>query len=394
MIPAFYEFRSATKIVSGDGAIEHIPFEVANLGVTRPLVITDKRIRELGLTQVVLDALADSTLEPAVVFDDVPVDSSVEVANNVARLFKERGCDGIVAVGGGSVLDTAKGAAIVLATGAADLMDFRGSEVLSNVPIPPLVAVPTTAGTGSEVTGAAVIKDTERDVKMAFVSFDLQPHVAVLDPRMTVGLPPRITASTAMDALVHSVEAASCRQRNPLSDAYAYSAIDLIRENIYAVLGDGRDKRARLAMANAALMAGIAFSNSMVGVVHAIGHACGGVAHVAHGDAMAILLPHCMDFNLDVCGDAYGELLLPLAGADVYAATALSARPAAAVAAVRALLAVCADRGGLPLHLGDVGVSESQIADIARVALDDGSVSMNPKDVSLDDAVAILRAAL
>jgi alcohol dehydrogenase len=394
MIPAFYEFRSATKIVSGDGAIEHIPFELANLGVTRPLVITDKRIRELGLTKVVLDALADSTLEAAVVFDDVPVDSSVEVANNVARLYKERGCDGIVAVGGGSVLDTAKGAAIVLATGATDLMDFRGSEVLSNMPMPPLVAVPTTAGTGSEVTGAAVIKDTARDVKMAFVSFDLQPHVAVLDPRMTVGLPPRITASTAMDALVHSVEAASCRQRNPLSDAYAYSAIALVRDNLDTVLGDGRDKRARHAMANAALMAGVAFSNSMVGVVHAIGHACGGVAHVAHGDAMAILLPHCMEFNLDACADAYGELLLPLAGADRYAETPPADRPAAAVAAVRSMLTVCADRGGLPLKLADVGVTAAQLPDIARVALDDGSVAMNPKDVSLADAVAILKAAL
>lgn len=394
MIPAFYEFRSATKIVSGDGAIEHIPFELANLGVARPLVITDKRIHELGLTKIVLDALADSTLEPAVVFDDVPVDSSVEVANNVARLYKEQGCDGIVAVGGGSVLDTAKGAAIVLATDAADLMDFRGSEVLSNTPMPPLVAVPTTAGTGSEVTGAAVVKDTARNVKMAFVSFDLQPHVAVLDPRMTVGLPPRIAASTAMDALVHSVEAASCRQRNPLSDAYAYSAIALVRDNLETVLGDGRDKRARNAMANAALMAGIAFSNSMVGVVHAIGHACGGVAHVAHGDAMAILLPHCMEFNLDVCADAYGELLLPLAGADTYAATAPTERPAAAVAAVRSLLALSADRGGLPLKLADVGVTAAQLLDIARAALDDGSVAMNPKDVSLADAVAILQAAL
>lgn len=394
MIPAFYEFRSATKIVSGDNAIEHIAFELENLGVTRPLVITDKRILELGLTRIVLDALADSELGGAVVFDDVPVDSSVEVANSVARLFKDRACDGIVAVGGGSVLDTAKGAAIVLATGGADLMELRGSEVLSNMPMPPLVAVPTTAGTGSEVTGAAVIKDTARDVKMAFVSFDLQPHVAVLDPRMTLGLPPRITASTAMDAVVHSVEAASCRQRNPLSDAYAYSAVTLVRENLDTVLSDGRDKRARLAMANAALMAGIAFSNSMVGVVHAIGHACGGVAHVAHGDAMAILLPYCMEFNLDVCADVYAEILLPLAGADVYAATAPADRPAAAVAAVRAMLATCADRGGLPLRLGEVGVSVSQIADIARVALGDGSISFNPKDVSLQDAEAILKAAL
>lgn len=394
MLPAYYEFRSATKILSGTNAIEHIVFELANLGVTRPLVITDKRIRSLGLTEVVLDALADSKLELPIVFDDVPVDSSVDTANAVARTYAEQGCDGIIAVGGGSVLDTAKGACIVIATDGSDLMAHRGSEVLCNAPFPPLIAVPTTAGTGSEVTGAAVIKDTDREVKMAFVSFDLQPQVAVLDPRMTLGLPPRITASTAMDALVHAVEAASGRQRNPLSDAYAFAAIDLVRENLSAVLTDGRDARVRLAMANAALMAGIAFSNAMVGVVHAIGHACGGVAHVAHGDAMAILLPHCMSFNLDVCAEEYARLLLPLAGPAAFAATPPAERPAAAIAAVRELLANCANLGELPLTLSAVGVTEAQLPDIARVAIDDASVSFNPRDVSLEDALGILRAAL
>ncbi len=394
MIPAYYEFRSATKILSGDHAIEHIPFELKNLGVTRPLVVTDARIRALGLTDVVLSALADSRLEPAVVFDDVPVDSSVETANAVARLYAHRGCDGVVAVGGGSVLDTAKGACIVLAAGADDLMAYRGSEVLSNLPLPPLVAVPTTAGTGSEVTGVAVVKDTVRDIKMAFVSFDLQPNVAVLDPRMTMGLPPRVTASTAMDALVHAVEAASCLQHNPLSDAYAHAAIALIRDNLVEVLTDGRDAAARVAMANAALMAGVAFSNAMVGGVHALGHACGGVAHVAHGDAMAILLPHCMEFNLETAAGVYGELLLPLAGAETYAATPAAARPAAAVSAVRSLLSLCEQFGDLPLKLSEVGVTEGQLDEIARVALDDGSVSFNPRNIALDDAVAILKAAL
>jgi alcohol dehydrogenase len=394
MLPAYYEFRSATKILSGTNAIEHLGYELANLGVTRPLLITDMRIRSLGLADVVLSALADTTLAEPVVFDDVPVDSSVDTVNAVARAYAEKGCDGVVAVGGGSVLDTAKGACIVIATGATDLMEFRGSEVLSNTPLPPLVAIPTTAGTGSEVTGAAVIKDTARDVKMAFVSFDLQPHVAVLDPRMTLGLPPRITASTAMDALVHAVEAASGRQRNPLSDAYAFAAIEMVRDSLEAALSDGKNVRARLAMANAALMSGIAFSNAMVAVVHAIGHACGGVAHVAHGDAMAILLPHCMEFNADVCADEYARLLLPLAGAEAYAATPPAERPAEAIAAVRSLLATCNRLAELPMNLTAVGVTQAQLPEIARVAIDDASVSFNPRDVSLDDALDILKAAL
>jgi alcohol dehydrogenase len=393
VIPDYYEFRSATKVLSGEHAIEHVPFELANLGVDRALVITDQRVRGLGLVTPLLDALADSNVEIAVVFDEVPVDSSVEVANAVAEQYRSAGCQGIVAVGGGSVMDTAKGAALVLASGGADLMTMRGSEILSNPALPPLVAIPTTAGTGSEVTGVAVVKDTQRDVKMAFVSFDLAPQVAVLDPRMTVGLPPRGTAATAMDALVHSIEAASGRQRNPLSDAYAYSAIVLVREHLPVVLRNGRDLHARLALANAALMAGIAFSNSMVGAVHAIGHACGAIAHVAHGDAMAILLPHCMRFNLDACTPAYAELLLPLAGAEIYARTPAENRADAAIAAAEALLDVGAGVG-LPRRLSEVGVLAEQLDAIARLALDDGSVAVNPRELTFADARAILEAAL
>jgi alcohol dehydrogenase len=394
VIPDYYEFRCATKILSGTRAIEHVPFELANLGAERVLVVTDQRIRDLGLLDPVLEALADSDIEVASVFDDVPVDSSVITANTVADEYRAGACSGLVAVGGGSVLDTAKGAALVLASGGADLMTMRGSEILSNPALPPLLAIPTTAGTGSEVTGAAVIKDTDRGVKMAFISFDLAPDVAVLDPRMTIELPARITASTAMDALVHCVEAASGRQANPLSTAYAHAAISLIRDNLPAVLADGRDKRGRLALANAALMAGVAFSNSMVGAVHAIGHACGAIAGVAHGDAMAILLPHVMRFNLDAAEQPYAELLLPLAGADTWAATHPDDRAAAAIDAVIALLQAAGASAALPLRLADAGVKPEQLSDIARLALDDGSVAMNPRELTLEDARTILEAAL
>ncbi|HET6351831.1 MAG TPA: iron-containing alcohol dehydrogenase, partial [Coriobacteriia bacterium] len=266
---------------------------------------------------------------------------------------------------------------------------------LCNICLPPLVAIPTTAGTGAEVTGAAVIKDTERDVKMAFVSFDLAPHVAVLDPRMTAALPPRLTASTAMDALVHCVEAATGRQANPLSSAYAHAAIALIRDYLPRALDDGNDTDARLALANAALMAGVAFSNSMVGIVHALGHACGAVAHVPHGEAMAILLPASMEFNAEVpaVAEAYGELLLPLAGAEVYAATAAVARPGAAIDAVRALLRRGAE-AGMPLRLLEAGVKREQIEHIAKLALDDGSIAFNPRGVEYPLALAILEESL
>jgi alcohol dehydrogenase len=273
-------------------------------------------------------------------------------------------------------------------------MEYRGAERLLGRRSVAFIAIPTTAGTGSEVTSAAVIKDTERHVKMGFTSLSLLPDVAMLDPRLTVGLPPRLTASTAMDALTHSIEAVSCVQANPLSDCYARTAIGLIVDHLPGVLDDPRDERGRLALANAALMAGAAFSNAMVGIVHAMGHAAGGVAGVPHAEAMAILLPHGMAYNLDVAQERYGELLPYLAGVEVYATTSPDARGAAAIEAVRAFTGMLHERTGLPVTLAEAGVIPEQIADIAQAALDDGAMSMNPKQPTYEDVAAILKDAL
>ena len=207
-------------------------------------------------------------------------------------------------------------------------------------------------------------------------------------------LPPRLTASTAMDALTHAVEAYSCRQANPLSNAYARAAIGLIVEYLPKALDHPRAHEPRLALANGALLAGAAFSNAMVGIVHAMGHAVGGVAGVPHGDAMAILLPHGMTYNLDVAGCAYADLLLDLSGPDAYASTPAEQRGAAAIDAVRALSRTLHDRAGLPLTLCEAGVLPEHVPDIARAALDDGAMSMNPKQPTYDEVVEILKGAL
>jgi len=394
VIPGYYEFCNSAKIVSGTRAIEHIGFELASLGSSRPLVLTNRQLRELKVATVVLDALKDTEAEVVGVYDEVPVDSSVAVVNDVARVYRKTGADAIVAVGGGSVLDTAKGATIVLTHGAEDLMEYRGAESLMGRRAVTFIAIPTTAGTGSEVTSAAVIKDTERRVKMGFTSLSLLPDVAILDPRMTVGLPLRLTASTAMDALTHAVESFSCVQANPLSDCYARAAIDLIREYLPKVMADSKDPKTRLAIANAAMLAGAAFSNAMVGIVHAMGHAAGGVAGVPHGDAMSILLPHGMMYNLDVAGERYGELLINLAGAEAYASTPRAQRPTAAIQAVRSMTQALHVQVGLPLTLGGAGVSPEQISDIAIAALDDGAMSMNPKQPTYQELAELLKDAL
>jgi len=392
MIPPYYEYYNPVKILSGRQALDNIPYELETLGCHRPILITDQGIIEAGLVKIVLNAWAGSRLTVGALYDQTPPDSSNEVVNQVAEIYRERECDSIVAVGGGSVLDTAKAVNIVITEETDDLMKFVGAERLRKK-MRPLIAVPTTSGTGSEVTMVAVIAHHEKKCKMAFTSYTLLPDVAVLDPRMTMTVPPGITAATGMDALTHAVEAYSCLQKNPLSDAYACKAIDLIRQYLLRTVKNGRDEEARMAMANASLMAGCAFSNAMVGIVHSIGHACGGVCGVPHGVAMAILLPWGMEYNLDKCNPHYAELLLFLAGPEEYARTSPDKRASRSIEAVRQLNTALHQLTGMPITLKDAGVKREQLEEIARTAQGDGSLIFNPVEADFQDIMKILQSA-
>lgn len=392
MLPAYFQFYNPVKILSGKKALENIPYELELLNARRPLIVTDKGVVQAGLIDVLTSALGGSDLTIGAVYDGTPPDSSSAVVNEAAALFKDTACDSLIAVGGGSVLDTAKGVNIVVSEDTTDLMKFIGADRLTK-PMQPMIAVPTTAGTGSEVTLVAVIANEEKRFKMLFTSYLLLPRVAVLDPRMTLSLPPRITAATAMDALSHAVEAYSCLQKNPLSDAYAWAAIDLVRTYIVTAVTDGKNEEARMALANAALMAGCAFSNSMVGLVHGIGHAVGGISRVPHGVAMAILLPWCMEYNMEKCAPFYGELLLPLAGPDEYLKTAPDKRAGRSVTAIREMHSRLNKLTGMPVALKDCGVKRESLPDIARTALGDGALVFNPLESDYGEILGILRKA-
>ena len=187
---SYYEFQLPEKILSGDGALEHVPHELTLLGAGRPLLLSDRGLEKVGTVDTVTAALAQGGMTPAKVYCDIPADSSIQVVNTIAALYRESGCDSLIAVGGGSVIDTAKGVGMVLAQAGSDLMASAGAEVLPRGAHVPFVAVPTTSGTGSEATIVAVVKDPEAQVKMEFLSYHLLPDVAVLDPRMTETLPP------------------------------------------------------------------------------------------------------------------------------------------------------------------------------------------------------------
>ena len=394
MLPKYFEYQNAVKLLCGQNALERVADELRHLGAARPMLLTDAVLAKIGIATQVSEVMAAEGCPVAETFCDIPVDSSLSVVNSIARLYRERGCDAIVAVGGGSVIDTAKGARLVLSQEKDDILSLSGVENLCRGRHVPFIVIPTTAGTGSECTGVAVIRNEEQSVKMEFLSPFVEPDVAVLDVRMTLRLPARATAATGMDALCHAIEACTCLQNNPLSYAHGAAAIRLISQHLVEATRNGSNGRARLAMALAATQAGIAFSNSMVGAVHAIGHALGGVCHVPHAEAMNILLPHVMRCNLSHATAAYAELLPQMIGWEVAAAIPAADRAAALIAEVEKLSATLHRLSGLPRRLSEVGVKEVDFVRVAEGAVNDGALIVNPRMLDTEQIIDLLRQAL
>ena len=400
ILPDYYEFCCRVKIVAGHDALEKIPALLAEMGSKKPLIITDKGVAAAGLVDIVVNALKDGVTIGGIA-DNVPPDSDLKVVNQLAGLYRDNVCDAIIAVGGGSVMDTAKGVNIVVSENATDLMAFSGAGAL-NRRLKPLVAIPTTAGTGSEVTLVAVIKDHEKHQKMLFTSYFLLPNVSILDSRMTMTMPPFITAMTGMDALSHAVEGYYCLQKNPLSDVHSLAAVNMIHKHLSTVTKNPADKDGRLAMAVGACLAGISFSNSMVGIVHNLGHATGAVCGVPHGICMAVLLPYGLEYNMHKRGDIIAELLLPMAGEEVFLKTPKAERAEKVVSLIRQMnedlnaitggrharyFSEVKDRDGKQMVPRDI------LPEIAKAGLFDGATIYNPEDSDYEDNLMVLEAA-
>ncbi len=388
----YFEFYNPVKILAGNKALENMPYELDQLGVHNLLILTDKGVRNAGLVKYVVNSFENSPVTIADIVDDIPSDSSINIVNEIAKIYRTNQCDGLVAIGGGSVIDTAKGVNILVSEKGENLIDFAGADILKK-PLKPFIVIPTTAGTGSEVTIAAMIKDEKTQTKMGFTSPYLLPNIAILDPRMTLTLPPRITAATGMDALTHAIEAYTCLQKNPLSDAYAWKAIEIISNNLIPAVENGKNSEIRLNMALAATMAGIAFSNSMVGMVHSLGHAVGAVAHVHHGVAMSIFLPYVLRYNLDKIEKDLSELLLPLTSLDKFVDTPKDERANKVIEEIFNLREKLNKIANLPKTLKEAGVKKEQFDEIAQKAINDGSLTVNPKDMFIENALTILEEA-
>lgn len=367
-----FVFWSPTKIVFGENTALDVAIEVENLKCKKALIVTDRDLaKNTDIPKRIKKVLGNLCVG---IFSDVEPDSGIHIVNQGSKLGKELGADCIVSVGGGSAIDTAKGMAILLKEGGK-LQDYVGFQILTR-PQTPHIVIPTTAGTGSEVTYVAVIKDHEEGRKLLFGDYNILPNVAILDPKMTEGLPPRLTAATGMDAMSHAIEALHSLQREPIADGMALHAIRLIKAFLPKAVENGKDMMARGEMLIAANMAGIAFSNAQVGVVHALAHSVGARFKVHHGLANSILLPACLRYNADACGEVYLDVLSAL-GVNIE-----GVQPDKAGDLVADKIIEFTKKLGLPQRLRDVGVPEEGLKECSELALSDGAIVYNPKFIS------------
>ncbi|HDZ8845573.1 TPA: iron-containing alcohol dehydrogenase [Aeromonas veronii] len=389
----YYDFFCPVKLLAGELALEQLASELASLGARRPLLLTDKGVNATGLATLLANVLAEGELPVAAIWDEIPADSSTAVVERIAKRYRELDCDSLVALGGGSVIDTAKAVNILTSMGGDHLLDYSGAGCLTR-PLKPLAVVPTTAGTGSEVTLVAVIKDEASGRKVPFTSPFLLPQLAVLDPRLTQGLPLNITAATAMDAMTHAIEAFIGTAKNPVSDALALMAVEKIASALPQIIHDPQNKQLRLQLAEGSTLAGMAFSNSMVGLVHALGHSLGARCHLPHGLCMNLFLPTVLDYNRPEVDSELARLLLPLVGAERFAATPAHQRAEATITAIRTLRDTLWQAVKLPRTMSEAGVSDrSLLTEIRDLAINDGALLFNRKDADREQLLTLLERA-
>ncbi len=377
MNQAISALRMPKKTYFGIGAVEKVREAVKDLRVSNALIITDKWVINAGLVDTLMKELRSTAVKTSI-FDEVEPEPAVESVENAAEsLGKIGGVDLLIAVGGGSVIDTAKCVNIVAMNGGS-ILDYEDDQ---EKPRPmrkllPLVAVPTTAGTGSEASMWAVFTDTKRKLKTGAADPELIADVAILDPKMTETMPPALTAATGMDALTHAIEAYVCIYANPITDAFSIQAIKLIAENLRIAVEDGENMKARANMILASFMAGSAFSNSSLGIVHTMAETLGGFYRIPHGITNTLMLPHVMEFNLSANVEKFAKIAEfmgeDVKGLDVDAASKKS------VSAVKELSRDIR----LPQTLREVGVKREDIPAMVEMAFKWANESGNPREVS------------
>ncbi|MGI5837552.1 MAG: iron-containing alcohol dehydrogenase [Chloroflexota bacterium] len=380
-----WQFFAPTKIVFGPGSIGTIADEIKTLGVSKVLIATDKGVAKAGVLQKVVDLIRAAGLE-VTIFDEVEPNPSVATVEKCYRLYKENGCQMAIGVGGGSSMDTAK-ATCILATNEGPITRFEGANKVPNTPAPS-IAVPTTAGTGAEVTQTCVITDTSRNYKVSIRSTLNVCKVAILDPQLLTSLPPAVVASTGMDALAHAVESYLSTAASPLTEALSLEATRVIANRLRAFVANPADEQAAADMLYASMTAGLAFANGRLTAVHAIAHAVGGHFHVAHGVGCALMLAPVMEFCIPAAAAKMAKVA-EVMGEDI---SGLSQEQAARKA-VDAVVKLAKDIG-VPTRLAEVGVTADKIDVLAADSEASGIQNTTPRKPTLEEIKNLIKNAM
>ena len=380
-----FSFQGAKKIVFGKGALDSLAEEIKTLQGHKVLLVCDNGLKSTGIVDQVTGVLSEGGIS-FVLYDDVTPEPEPILADKGGELAKKQGCNLVIGIGGGSSLDVAKACAIIVTNGGK-AEDYIGLDTVPEKGLPTIM-IPTTAGTGSEVTFTAVFTMREKKAKGGINSQFLFPDVALLDPLLTKTLPSLQTATTGADALTHAIEAFTSLQANPMSDLVAKEAIALIAANLSKAFENGSDENARSNMLLGSLMGGMALASAGVGACHALAYPLGAFFDIPHGLANAVLLPYIMQYNVEAATDKFamvGLLMDPALSGNSQESLAL-----ASVDMVKAL----AEKVGIPQHLRDLDIPESAITDMANMAMTVARpLANNPEPVSKEQAIGIYKKA-
>lgn len=379
-----FEFLVPPSILVGDGALDRAVPIWRQMG-RRALIVTDEVMVRLGNIAKLEEALGKAEVSWCV-YQDITGEPTDQMIHRGLKMYQEEQCDFLIALGGGSALDSMK-AIGALATGGGRIADYMGKEI--TVPTPPMTAIPTTAGTGSEATQFTIINDTEHDIKMLLKGRVLIPDLAIVDPQFTVSAPKKITASTGMDAFTHAAEAYTSKKATKMSDTFAVSAIRRIVKNLPLAYADGSNVEAREEMAIAALEAGVAFNNASVTVVHGMSRPIGALFHVPHGISNAMLDEKCFEYVLDGAYDRFGELAKAVGAADESDGDREAAEKFLDI--VRTLCRICE----IPT-LREYGIDQeaffANLDKMAGDAMESGSPSNTRKSLTKEDLIQIYKS--
>lgn len=380
-----YGFYLPTVSLMGVGCSKETGAQAKALGASHLLIVTDAILNKLGMANQIKAMIVEAGLK-ATIYDGAEPNPTDKNVHDGVKVYQANQCDGIVTLGGGSSHDCGKGIGLVV-SGGGHIRDYEGVNK-STRPMPPFLAINTTAGTASEVTRFCIITNTDTHVKMAIVDWRVTPNVAINDPVLMVGMPPSLTAATGMDALTHAIEAYVSTIATPITDACAIKAIELIRDFLPSAVAHGQNMEARDKMAYAEYLAGMAFNNASLGYVHAMAHQLGGFYNLPHGVCNAILLPVVCEYNLIACPKRFRDIAIAL-GQDVTGLSDLEAGDKA-IAAIRRL----SRSVGIPGGLAELGVREEDLTIMAENAKKDACQLTNPRTATLAQVVGMYQGAM